>query len=317
VQVLSTAYTFGGTQFSPAVGSLASHFLAGETLTNTITDFAGISSVSYKIGGVTLASTTAISFRHPSPANIVGILKTPTVYYSTENDASTVYVIYSVSDAQGRSQCDPTGVSVSLAVGTATNNCIVFSSAAAPYGSCSLTVSPAAFSSSGVSLAVSVSLLVGSVVVQTTPLGTVALAPIPTQSTPVAVGMYLQMPIYVAVPGDTVAVDLWSQTGSSSQTMESWGASLVYDSSWLFFQSVAHPLYTTVLTNTAVLNALNVTGSGGSGGIIGWFLAATLYFDVTPAAAGSTIQMSMPALITNAMVIIASIYLFSDLFVCL
>ena len=82
--------------------------------------------------------------------------------------------------------------------------------------------------------------------------------------------------------------------------MAAWGASLVYNTAQLTFSSVSHPLYTTVLTNS-ITNALNMTGSGGSGGITGWFLAATISFTVTAASAGVTVQVSMPAILNNAM----------------
>ena len=90
----------------------------------------------------------------------------------------------------------------------------------------------------------------------------------------------------------------WAQTGSNN--LAAWGASLVYDTQ-LQFGSISHPLYTTVLTNTAVLNAVNITGSGGSGGISGWFLASTISFSILPAAAGLSLQISMPAILNNAM----------------
>ena len=83
--------------------------------------------------------------------------------------------------------------------------------------------------------------------------------------------------------------------------MSAFGASLVYPATQLTNFSVAYPLYTTVLTNNAIPNAFNITGSGGSGSISGWFLAITISCTVTSAAAGSTIQISMPAIMTNAM----------------
>ena len=82
--------------------------------------------------------------------------------------------------------------------------------------------------------------------------------------------------------------------------MAAWGASLVYNTAQLTFTNIFHPLYTTVLTNS-ITNAINITGSGGSGSITGWFSAATLSFTVTSAAAGNTVQFSMPAILNNAM----------------
>ena len=143
-------------------------------------------------------------------------------------------------------------------------------------------------------------LSVNAVVVQTTSLGSVNLVAFPSQSVPSAIGIYFQMPTYVAVPGDTVTVDMWAQTGGSND-LESWGVSLVYDTSSLAFHGIVYPLYTTVLSSMAVFNALNVTGSGGTGAITGWFVAATLSFDVLPASAGSTVQLSAPAILTNVM----------------
>ena len=137
--------------------------------------------------------------------------------------------------------------------------------------------------------------------VQTSSLGSVLLAPVPSQSVPFGLGIYFQLPIYVAVAGDSVSVQMWAQTGGAN-TMESWGASVVYDTSYLSFTTVVHPLYTTVLTSTSVTHALNMTGSGGSGGISGWFMAAALSFVVMPAASGGTIQVSMPAILTNGSV---------------
>jgi hypothetical protein len=300
VWLTASGNVYATAQFAPALGNLTGSYLADQIISNTFVDLTGASTVTYSVGSLALASTTSISFTYASPANIVGILKTPAVYYSTENGASSVYVRYSLTDAAGRSQCSPTSVTVVLTVGAATSACSVFSTPAAPFGSCSLAVNSVLFSTAGSTLAVSVSLLVNSVVMQTTSLGTVTLAPIPTQSNPSAVGIYFQMPIYVAVPGDTVTVEMWAQTGGTD-TMGSWGASLVYDTSLLSFVSVSHPLYTTVLTNTAIMNALNITGSGGSGGITGWFLAATISFTVTPAATGTTVLISMPAILTNAM----------------
>jgi hypothetical protein len=83
--------------------------------------------------------------------------------------------------------------------------------------------------------------------------------------------------------------------------MSAWGVSLVYDTTMLTYTRISNPLYTTVLTSQLVTNALNITGSGGSGAISGWFLAATLTFTVKSAAAGTTVGISMPAIATNAM----------------
>jgi hypothetical protein len=164
----ATGNVYATSLFTPVVGSLAGNYLAGQILSSSILDLTGTSTISYTIGNVGLVSTSAVSFTYPSPANIAGILKTTVVYYSTENGASTVYVSYYVTDAFGRSQCSPSGVTVSLNVGAASSACSVFASAAAPYGTCSLIVNPAVFSSSASAVAVSVSLSVSSVVVQTT-----------------------------------------------------------------------------------------------------------------------------------------------------
>ena len=83
--------------------------------------------------------------------------------------------------------------------------------------------------------------------------------------------------------------------------MSAWGVSLVYDTAMLTHNTISASLYTTVLTSQLVTNALNITGSGGSGAITGWFMAATLIFTVRPAAAGTTVGISMPAINTNAM----------------
>ena len=131
------------------------------------------------------------------------------VYSSSENSASTVFVSYSVTDAAGRSMCSPAGVSVRLTVGTASSACTVFSSESSPYGTCSLSVGTSSFSSLLTTLSVSISLFVSSVLVQNTALDTVSLAPIPTQSNPSAVGLYFQLPIYAAVPGDAVTVQMY------------------------------------------------------------------------------------------------------------
>ena len=287
--------------FTPEVGSLATSQLADQALVSTIVDLSGSSSLKYSIGGLTIASTTDVSFTYPSPAQITGILKTSQVFNSVENGASTVHVVYTVADQFGRTQCSPSDVTVTLTVGTASSACFVFSSPLRPHGSCSLTVEPSTFGSSASALPVLLSLSVKSVVVQASSVGTVALAPFFVHDQPSHVGIYFQMPIYQAVPGDTFTVDMWAQTGSSSITMESWGVSLVYDFNLVSFVNVVHPLYNTVLTSTAVTNALNITGSGGSGNITGWFLAATLSFTVLPAAAGTTLQITVPPIITNAM----------------
>ena len=283
------------------VGNLttSSNSFQGQVFSNSFIDLTGTSQVNYAIGGLP-TNSLSVSFTYPSPAHITGILKTPMIFYSTENGASTVSVLYSVSDAVGRTQCSPTGVTVRLTVGTAFSACSVFASSASPYGTCTLVVAPAMFSALGSSLAVSVALSVNAAVVESKSLGDVVLAPIPAQSTPSAAGIYFQMPIYVAVPGDTVTVPMWAQTGGSD-TMESWSVSLVYNSSLFTLVGVTHPLYPTVFTNTAVPNALSITGTGGSGAISGWFQAATISFSVTASAAGVTIQMSMPAVASNSM----------------
>ena len=299
-QLSATGSVFGTSVFTPGVGSMTNNMLAGQTLSDTIVDLTGGSIVSYQISSLSVGSTTALSHIYPSPANIVGTLKTSVVYDSTENGANTVYVVYSVTDSIGRSQCSPTGASVSMTVGSASSLCIIFTSPAVPHGTCLLVVNSAIFSFASVNLPVSLTLSVNSIVVQTSSLGSVLLAPVPSQSVPFGLGIYFQLPIYVAVAGDSVSVQMWAQTGGAN-TMESWGASVVYDTSYLSFTTVVHPLYTTVLTSTSVTHALNMTGSGGSGGISGWFMAAALSFVVMPAASGGTIQVSMPAILTNAM----------------
>ena len=202
---------FAASQFTPPLGNLSGNvnYISGQTFSNTIVDVSGSSTVNYTIGSSTLGPGTFISYTYPSPTHITGIIKTPTVYNSSENAASTVYVMYSVTDAFGRSQCSPTGVSVSLSVGLASSICPVFMSPAAPYSGCWLTVNQSVFTSSGSSLPVSVSLSVNSVLVQNTLLGSVTLAPIPSQSVPSGVGIYFQLPIYVAVPGDVVTVQMY------------------------------------------------------------------------------------------------------------
>jgi hypothetical protein len=100
----------------------------------------------------------------------------------------------------GRAQSSATGVSVSLTVGTASSECTAFT-VYNPSGTCTLTVNPTLFTSSGTSLSVSLSLSVSSVVVQNQRLSNVMLAAAPTPSIPSAVGIYFQMPIYTAVPG--------------------------------------------------------------------------------------------------------------------
>ena len=84
--------------------------------------------------------------------------------------------------------------------------------------------------------------------------------------------------------------------------MAGWGISLVFNTTAVSYSSTTHPLYPTVLANTAVLNTVTITGSGGTTGISGWFLALTISLVVQPVAAGATFQMSMPAVSTNAMV---------------
>jgi hypothetical protein len=299
--VSASGNVYAASQFTPGVGTLTGNLLAGQTLTSDIVDVTGSSSLNFWLSGMAQSSTISVTFAYPSPANIAGILKTPKVYKSNENSANTVYVVYSVTDAQGRSQCDPSGVSVMLHVGTASAACSVFSSSQSPMSSCMLPVDSALFGTAASTQPVSVELWVNSVLVQTSLLGTVSLAAEPTKTTPSAVGVYFAIPTYSAVPGDMISVPMWAQTGSPTMTMGSWGVSLVYDSLLLTFNSVDHPLYTTVLTSQIVTNALNITGSGGAGIISGWFLAATLYFTVNVAAAGQTVSISMPAILTNAM----------------
>jgi hypothetical protein len=294
---------YATSQFAPGVGVLTDNLLAGQTLTCTILDVTGSSVVSHLLSDMALSSIS-MGFAYPSPANITGILKTPTVYKSSENGANTVHALYSVTDAQGRSQCDPSGVSVSLNVGTAQATCSVFSSSQSPMSSCMLSVDSSLFGTSASTLPVSVELWVNSVLVQIYLLGTVSLAAEPAKSTPSAVGVYFALPTYIAVPGDVISVPMWAQTGSPTMTMQSWGVSLVYTSSLLTFNSVDYPLYTTVLTSQAVTNALNITGSGGVGIVSGWFQAATLYFTVSSAAVGQTVSISMPAILTNAMYVL-------------
>jgi hypothetical protein len=89
-------------------------------------------------------------------------------------------------------------------------SCTVFAGFATPYSTCQLVVPPGTFTTSGVTLAVAVRLMVNAVIVQTTSLGNVYLAPLPTQTNPVAVGIYFQAPIYVAVPGDTLVLRMYT-----------------------------------------------------------------------------------------------------------
>ena len=195
----------------------------------------------------------------------------------------------------------PASVTVSLTVGTASTLCATYSSPNQPFGRCELAVDSSAFSSGASTLTVSVSLSISSILIQSTELGSVNLAPVPYTSTPTSVGLYFYLPVNEVVIGDTISVEMWAQTGNSA-TMESWGASLVYDTTLLSYQRVSHPSYTTVLTSQGVPNALNITGSGGTGNISGFFLAATLYFSVTSVTVGSpSITISMPAILNNAM----------------
>jgi hypothetical protein len=93
---------YGLSQFSPAVGNITGNYLAGQTLTSTIVDLTGSASFSYQVASVTQSGlTTTLSYTYPPPANIAGILKTPIVYSSIENGASTVVVAYSVTDQFG------------------------------------------------------------------------------------------------------------------------------------------------------------------------------------------------------------------------
>ena len=96
-------------------------------------------------------------------------------------------------------------------------------------------------------------------------------------------------------------MQVWAQ--AASNTLAAYYISLAFNTSQLAFSSVTHPLYSNVLYSTAVPNALTVTGSGGSPStaITGWFLASTIVFTVTDAAAGETVLMSMPANLNNAM----------------
>ena len=243
MEIFGSGLVFATHMFTPEVGSLATSQLADQALVSTIVDLSGSSSLKYSIGGLTIASTTDVSFTYPSPAQITGILKTSQVFNSVENGASTVHVVYTVADQFGRTQCSPSDVTVTLTVGTASSACFVFSSPLRPHGSCSLTVEPSTFGSSASALPVLLSLSVKSVVVQASSVGTVALAPFFVHDQPSHVGIYFQMPIYQAVPGDTFTVDMWAQTGSSSITMESWGVSLVYDFNLVSFVNVVHPLY--------------------------------------------------------------------------
>jgi hypothetical protein len=93
---------YGLEQFYPAVGNITGFYLAGQTLTSTIVDLSTTASFSFQVGTVVQSGlTTTVSYSYPPPANITGILKTPTVYSSTENGASTVHVVYAVSDQFG------------------------------------------------------------------------------------------------------------------------------------------------------------------------------------------------------------------------
>jgi hypothetical protein len=93
---------YGISQFYPAVGNITGNYLAGQTLTSSIVHLSSTASFSYQVGSVHQSGlTTTVSYNYPPPANIAGILKTPTVYSSTENGASTVFVRYSVTDQLG------------------------------------------------------------------------------------------------------------------------------------------------------------------------------------------------------------------------
>ncbi len=109
----------------------------------------------------------------------------------------------------GRSQCNQATVTVQLLVGGNLASCTVFTSFATPYSTCQYVVPSVTFTTSGVTLPVSVRLTVNAVVTQTTSLGNVYLAPLPIQSNPVAVGIYFQAPIYAAVPGDSFTLQMY------------------------------------------------------------------------------------------------------------
>jgi hypothetical protein len=105
---------FSATPFSPSVGNLTIQvgvdkglpdpFLADRTFTSTAIGSA-VTGGYYQIGSNQLAITTAPTAtggtNYPAPARIFGILKTPVIFNSVENTASTVYVTYEVRDASG------------------------------------------------------------------------------------------------------------------------------------------------------------------------------------------------------------------------
>ena len=218
VQPVASGNVFANSQFVPVVGANLTNpnSISGQTFTDTIIDVTGSSTISYSIGNLNLAATTSITFTYPSPANISGIIKTSTIYYSTENGASTIYVMYAVTDAYGRSQCNPAGATVYLTVGSVSGACTVFSSSTAPFGTCSLTMPSSSFQCSSTVLAATLNLYVNSVAVQNSTIGSVTLAPVPNHLSPCAspvpttVGLYFAMPVYVAVPGDAITVQMYS-----------------------------------------------------------------------------------------------------------
>lgn len=311
-----SAALFTTGQFTPTVGSLvaSSTYLAGQTFSSTLVDFVGVASAQYALGGVPLTSTS-VSFAFSPPANVSGILKTATVYYSTENAASSVSVLYSVTDSVGRTTCSPSGASVTLTVGAQKQTCVLFS-AAAPYGLCNLIVSPSSFGATSSNLSVILTLNVSGVVVATATLPSVTLAAIPSQPTPTygtaAVGsgsgsIYFQVPPYTTVPGDRVTVSLWIQSGSV--IVSSLSASIVYNATLLTFYGTgsSYPpsstYYGTIGTGNNTANAINITaGSITSGTPSGFFKAVTLTFTIKSNAAGSTLVFSSDTLPGNQLV---------------
>ena len=99
--VSSSGYVYPSTQFSPVLGNISGNFLAGQTFVSSVLDIVGSSTLTYSLGSITVGATTGVTFTFSPPANVGGIIKTPVLYDSAENSASTVSVVYYVSDSFG------------------------------------------------------------------------------------------------------------------------------------------------------------------------------------------------------------------------